>query len=493
MNSWYRRLGVMSLVALGLSVGESQAAAGTKESKDSVPVKNEVQSKADVDGEVDGGCLLVVDEKGSSSLFCEAEAGPVDPAASESGSPSAPTPTSKPQVTPPAGLMAWEEADSEDGSMIKEDAGDETRIDKEFVAQIESGDKLPSASGDEDEDEDEDEDDTAMRGFIEEERPVFVEEAPYGEAFYDEFAAAEMTEETDESQEVDEEGSQELAIDQGGSSNARPMVEVEVEEEELPLEEDDGQGPWAIASAPTLEGQDTECNLVFDESGEALVCDDTKVEVESLAAVGSPSTTVAPVMPAKPMLGDDQVNRSQPAGETVSAPEASKSAPAASSTPESTQEGFKRFVNEDKGYSIQFPSNWEVRKGMMGLDVFALSPMTGQEDSFRENVNVLSEKLPQKVDLDGYYKASLDALKQEIPGFSLISSSPVEIDGMKGYRIEFTHGSGQGDVDAIVIQYILVDQGQKVTLITGAIEADKLPDYKPLIDKVAASLDYEGN
>src|SRR5262245_47415851 len=53
----------------------------------------------------------------------------------------------------------------------------------------------------------------------------------------------------------------------------------------------------------------------------------------------------------------------------------------------------ERYVSKDGSYSIQFPPDWEVMKGMMGTDVIALAPITNAEDLFRENANIIFAKL----------------------------------------------------------------------------------------------------
>ena len=55
--------------------------------------------------------------------------------------------------------------------------------------------------------------------------------------------------------------------------------------------------------------------------------------------------------------------------------------------------------NGDK-YTISYPKNWDINdSGYMGTDFIIMSPLTGQFDDFRENINLI------KVETQGNYSS----------------------------------------------------------------------------------------
>ena len=65
-------------------------------------------------------------------------------------------------------------------------------------------------------------------------------------------------------------------------------------------------------------------------------------------------------------------------------------------------DGWKSLT--ENSYSINYPGNWELNKsGQMGTSFILFSPLSSEQDQFKENVNLLIQDLTgYNLDLDKY-------------------------------------------------------------------------------------------
>lgn len=91
------------------------------------------------------------------------------------------------------------------------------------------------------------------------------------------------------------------------------------------------------------------------------------------------------------------------------------------------------------GYTIDFPSNWEIRKGTGGIDVYALSPLDGVQDKFQENINIVLENVPQGISNKEYVDLSIDNAKKGLTGFNVVSRKKTTIGGMPAEQMVYEH------------------------------------------------------
>lgn len=162
------------------------------------------------------------------------------------------------------------------------------------------------------------------------------------------------------------------------------------------------------------------------------------------------------------------VAKSTPMPKTKTA--ANKKAPAANPV----------YHSKEKGFTIILPAGWEQQKDMMGAEVVAISAAEGANDTFRENINVVVEKLPQKMVTKDYYKSSLDVLKKVFIEFKLEKTGQAKVNGREFYYTIFTHK--MNDVAAKILQYLAVN-GDTAYVITASAAPDKFDKYKPIFEK----------
>lgn len=141
-----------------------------------------------------------------------------------------------------------------------------------------------------------------------------------------------------------------------------------------------------------------------------------------------------------------------------------------------------RFYDDDKGFSIKFPQDWETKKGVMGTVVMAFSPQEGTSDGFRENANVVVENLPQTFTLDQYTELSLSNMRKLLTDFQMQENGDTTIGGLSAKWYIYTHRAGS--VTATVLQYFLV-KGLRAYVISTAAEPGQFSKYKPTFEEIA--------
>jgi serine/threonine-protein kinase len=107
------------------------------------------------------------------------------------------------------------------------------------------------------------------------------------------------------------------------------------------------------------------------------------------------------------------------------------------------QETFTLYSTED--YTIQYPSDWNTTiiagTGIPGF----LSPLEGESDDFRENVNVVFVDLPNKqiITLEDLIVAEEDVSRKLITDYKLISSEKTTVNGNNAYKRTITSRQGK--------------------------------------------------
>jgi hypothetical protein len=91
--------------------------------------------------------------------------------------------------------------------------------------------------------------------------------------------------------------------------------------------------------------------------------------------------------------------------------------------------GWKTYQNEEHGFSLYYPEDWEQTYAA-GTTVAFASP---DVDEFRENVNVVVESCGD-MGLEEYVAANKQSMPQIIPGARISNEKPVEVHGREGYE-----------------------------------------------------------
>ena len=111
----------------------------------------------------------------------------------------------------------------------------------------------------------------------------------------------------------------------------------------------------------------------------------------------------------------------------------------------------------EKNYSIEYPSDWELNKsGQMGTKFILFSQLTSKNDQFKENVNLIVQDLTgHNIDLNQYVEISENQIKTMITDGNIISSERVKKDEKEFQRVIYT--GKQGIYDLQFVQYYWVE------------------------------------
>lgn len=143
--------------------------------------------------------------------------------------------------------------------------------------------------------------------------------------------------------------------------------------------------------------------------------------------------------------------------------------------------------SERAGYSIKFPSSWDIKTGIMGTDVIALTPLEDVDDPFRENVNVIFTDLELPITREEYYSHNLKALQALLTDFHLEAMDRVDVDGEEAQRFIYTHRIGE--IEAKVMQYLLL-VNQRAYVITFTTDPDRFDDFSQVFNQVMETFDF---
>ena len=93
-----------------------------------------------------------------------------------------------------------------------------------------------------------------------------------------------------------------------------------------------------------------------------------------------------------------------------------------------------------QGYAIEYPTEWELKPKYMGTDSMAISPLEGQTDAIRENVNVVFESTSVATTPRAYFEANLPTMKQHLQKFTQLTNQPVLLTtGVNAHELMYTH------------------------------------------------------
>jgi len=142
------------------------------------------------------------------------------------------------------------------------------------------------------------------------------------------------------------------------------------------------------------------------------------------------------------------------------------------------------YYDKEERFSIIPPAGWEQQQGVMAAAVVFLSPMEHADDGFRENINVVVEKLPSDLDFDEYVAASKANMRKLLTDFEELESSRRTVNGMIGERLIYAHRMGQ--VKCRVLLYIFVENGRGYN-VTCTAGPDTFDEYLPDFEKACES------
>ena len=144
-----------------------------------------------------------------------------------------------------------------------------------------------------------------------------------------------------------------------------------------------------------------------------------------------------------------------------------------------------KTLNE-KEYSIQYPSNWELNQtGQMGTSSILFSPLSSEKDQFKENVNLLIQDLTgYNLDLDKYVEISEGQINTLMTDGVILESKRILSDSINYHKVIYTGKPGAFSLK--FEQYYLV-VNNKAFVLTLTCEENQFDDYKLNGEKILNS------
>lgn len=143
-------------------------------------------------------------------------------------------------------------------------------------------------------------------------------------------------------------------------------------------------------------------------------------------------------------------------------------------------------------YLFDYPKDWELdESGQMGTSFILFSPLSSQNDQFRENVNLLVQDLTgYNLDLDRYVEISEGQIKTMITNGKLSESERVTNQSLDYQRVIYTGKQGIFNLKFEQFYWVV---GDKAFVLTLTCEESQFDDYRLTGEKILNSFKINKN
>jgi len=140
----------------------------------------------------------------------------------------------------------------------------------------------------------------------------------------------------------------------------------------------------------------------------------------------------------------------------------------------------------ENNYSINYPEDWELNKsGLMGSSFILFSPLSSEQDQFKENINLLIQDLTgHNLNLEKYAAISEEQIKTMITDGNILESKRVTTDTLSHHQIIYT--GRQGIFNLKFEQYYWVI-GDKAYVLTLTCEETQFENYQKVGEEILNS------
>ena len=145
-------------------------------------------------------------------------------------------------------------------------------------------------------------------------------------------------------------------------------------------------------------------------------------------------------------------------------------------------ENFKIFEDSAQKFSVSYPSNWEqVTQNYQNQIINGfLAPYDNQNDTFRENLNVIVETYQSPIQLDNYYQWNINQLKA-FPDIQILGNYDALVSGVPSKILIYSRSqSGKN----LTFSQIFLVQGNTGYILTFTAESDKYQAYQPIFQQI---------
>jgi len=149
----------------------------------------------------------------------------------------------------------------------------------------------------------------------------------------------------------------------------------------------------------------------------------------------------------------------------------------------SAQENFAYFHDKIRGYSISFPSNWEIKENYLNTAVCAFRSFENSEDSFREGVSVVQCKKESTSSLDDFFQTNIHKAILLKEDYHEYESGLTRIDSLMTKYLICTYSFSEMKYQAIYFCFEI--NSTTCFLLAGMSTPSRFKQYREIFEKIA--------
>jgi serine/threonine-protein kinase len=150
------------------------------------------------------------------------------------------------------------------------------------------------------------------------------------------------------------------------------------------------------------------------------------------------------------------------------------------------------YLNLQWGIKLRYPAGWEKQEqsGPTASMVMFLSPPEGPADQFRENLNVIVERLPVPVRLEEVAANNFRMIREQMPVTDIEEPSPTRLAGLPAYQISYAGPLPLGGLAGKWLQVYAV-KNSSVYTVTYTAQASRYGSFLGVMQEIIASLEIK--
>ncbi len=142
-----------------------------------------------------------------------------------------------------------------------------------------------------------------------------------------------------------------------------------------------------------------------------------------------------------------------------------------------------RYTSKAYGFSLKYPADWSLIENKDGAAAVFLAPLETELDRFRENVNIVIQKIPaisaKPMDLDQYTKVAIRQMQAVFEkNLEIVESEPDMLAGHPGHRFVFIGRGPDTELQMMIMWTVVEDTAYQVTFT-----AETPPKYEKFIQR----------
>jgi hypothetical protein len=146
---------------------------------------------------------------------------------------------------------------------------------------------------------------------------------------------------------------------------------------------------------------------------------------------------------------------------------------------------FSQFESDSERISLQYPKNWERNNNNNSYAIFvAISPPENEQDTFRENVNIVTE-VALGYSLESYYRGNLATMHKLLDSFTIIREGERNINSNPSKWVIYNYKYNEVD---ITVKAYFFHTGLKGIVFTATANPSSFKKYEATFDDIVSTL-----